>query len=68
MVYPGNPEIQVLAGLVGHSVGEFHGVDPHDPHQFVRDGGVVFAPLRIKQLQNVLDLLRLVLVGILLLF
>ena len=57
MVYSRNPEIQVLAGLVGHSVGQFDGVDPHDPHQFLRDGGVVFASLRIKQLQNILDLL-----------
>ena len=56
MVYPGNPEIQVLAGLVGQLVGQFDGVDPHDPLQFVRDGGVVFARLRIKQLQNILDL------------
>merc|ERR1719221_1749519 len=50
MVYSRNPEIKVLAGLVGHSVGLFDGVDPHDPHQFVRDGGVVFTRLRIKQL------------------
>ena len=56
MVDSRNPEIQVLAGLVGQLVGQFDGVDPHDPLQFVRDGGVVFARLRIKQLQNILDL------------
>lgn len=50
MVYSRNPEIQVPAGLAGQFVGQFDGVDAHDPLQFVRDGGVVFARLRIKQL------------------
>ena len=57
MVYSRNPEIQVLAGLVRQSVGHSDRVDVHDSRQFVRDRGVVFAPLRIKQLQNILDLL-----------